>query len=144
MQLAPIVARISTVAALNDRVQLAPTIDEAVTTLLGKTPPAVPMAVLTGAREKAAPSQRIASAPALHQVTCSFVVAICMRYSGNAMQAADALDSIVRSVRDVLIGWIPTGCDRQCYYQGGQLLPSNPGTLIWADSFDTTYLEDAL
>jgi hypothetical protein len=67
-----------------------------------------------------------------------------VRYAGNAMQAADDLDDVVRSVRAALLGWIPDGYERQCYYLGGQLLPAGPGVLIWGDSFDTIYSEDAL
>lgn len=143
MQLAPIVARLQTVADLDDRVYLAPTISDAAALLATKAQ-TVPIAVLTGARERAAASQRLDNMPAMHRVTCSFVVATCMRYAGDAMNAADSLDSVVRAVRAALLGWIPTGYDRQCFYVGGQLMPAGPGVLIWSDSFETIFTEDAL
>jgi hypothetical protein len=143
MQLSPIVTRLLTVEALDGRVYLAPTVSDAAEMLTTKAQ-IVPMSVLTAAREKASASQRLDNMPARHQVTCNFTVATAVRYAGNAMQAADDLDDVVRSVRAALLGWIPSGYDRQCYYLGGQLLPAGPGVLIWGDSFDTIYSEDAL
>lgn len=143
MQISPIIARLLTVTDLDGRVYLAPTTDDAATLLATKAQ-TVPIAVLTSARETAAASQRLDNMPALHKVTCNFSVVTCLRYAGNAMEAADALDTTVRAVRAVLLGWIPTGYDRQVFYRSGQMLPAGPGVLVWADNFDTIYSEDAL
>lgn len=146
MQIAPILARLATVADLDGRVYLAPTLGDAADLIPAKAQ-SVPIAVLTAPREKADASQRLDNMPAQHRVTCTFAVATCLRYGGEAMQAADALDGIVRAIRAVLLGWIPTGYDRQCFYQGGQLMQaktSGPSILIWADTFETVYTEDAL
>lgn len=146
MQIAPILTRLATVADLDGRIYLAPTISDAAD-LLSAHAQVVPIAVLTAPREKAESSQRLDNMPAQHRVTCTFVVATCLRYAGDAMQAADALDTVVRAVRAVLLGWIPTGYDRQCMYEGGQLMQvrtTGPGMLIWADTFNTIYTEDAL
>lgn len=141
MQLSPVIARLNAVSDFAGRVFLEADDAQAIQRVQQIVPTGKSGAVVFGPRETADRSERVGGVQ--QRVTLRFMVLICARYAGEAMAAYAGLDALLATARAQLLGWVPATGYRELHLQGGSLLYTSPGLLIWGDTFETFYYIEA-
>lgn len=76
-----------------------------------------------------------------HEITNTIAVLLVIPARNNKQPD---LTADRQQIRDLLYGWPPAEGYEPFYLGGGQLQPSRPGIVAWADRFITQYTEDAV
>ena len=103
-------------------------------------PAAVPAAYVLPLQEH--PGTHELACAVAQLVTASFGIALAITNVADAKGCAALLDigELRKSVRQVLLGWVPAGAQFPMEFGGGALLGFKNGVLWWQDIYVTQYL----